>query len=78
MRGVQDLDEDADETGDDVHQGAHALSDDQGPIGERHGRGDGRVRCGWAEFTGTRSAAPDSVLYRDYHDYEWGSPLHGA
>jgi DNA-3-methyladenine glycosylase I len=39
---------------------------------------DGRIRCGWAEFTGTRSAAPDSVLYRDYHDYEWGSPLHGT
>jgi DNA-3-methyladenine glycosylase I len=40
--------------------------------------GDGRIRCGWADFTGSRSAAPDSVLYRDYHDYEWGRPLHGA
>jgi DNA-3-methyladenine glycosylase I len=40
--------------------------------------GDGRIRCGWADFTGTRSAAPDSVLYRDYHDYEWGRPLHGT
>ncbi|HEV7421952.1 MAG TPA: DNA-3-methyladenine glycosylase I [Mycobacterium sp.] len=40
--------------------------------------GDGRIRCGWADFTGSRSAAPDSVLYRDYHDYEWGRPLRGA
>ncbi len=40
--------------------------------------GDGRIRCGWADFTGPRSAAPDSVLYRDYHDYEWGRPLHGT
>jgi DNA-3-methyladenine glycosylase I len=39
---------------------------------------DGRSRCGWADFTGTRSAAPDSVLYRDYHDYEWGNPLRGS
>jgi DNA-3-methyladenine glycosylase I len=39
---------------------------------------DGRIRCGWADFTGSRSAAPDSVLYRDYHDYEWGRPLRGA
>jgi DivIVA domain-containing protein len=30
VRGVQDLDEDADETGDDMHRGAHVLSDDQG------------------------------------------------
>ena len=30
---------------------------------------DGRTRCGWA--TG------ESVLYRDYHDREWGRPLHG-
>ncbi|MGH3562604.1 MAG: DNA-3-methyladenine glycosylase I, partial [Mycobacterium sp.] len=29
---------------------------------------DGLVRCGWAE---TRSQ-----LYRDYHDHEWGRPLH--
>lgn len=39
---------------------------------------DGRIRCSWADFTGSRSAAPDSVLYRDYHDYEWGRPLRGA
>ncbi|HEU0190790.1 MAG TPA: DNA-3-methyladenine glycosylase I [Mycobacterium sp.] len=30
---------------------------------------DGLVRCGWAE-TG-------SQLYRDYHDQEWGRPVHG-
>ncbi|WP_067572994.1 DNA-3-methyladenine glycosylase I [Nocardia acidivorans] len=30
--------------------------------------GDGRNRCGWAE---------GSQLYRDYHDQEWGRPLHG-
>jgi DNA-3-methyladenine glycosylase I len=29
---------------------------------------DGLVRCGWAE-TG-------SQLYRDYHDHEWGRPVH--
>ncbi|MCM6775845.1 DNA-3-methyladenine glycosylase I [Nocardia sp. CDC159] len=29
---------------------------------------DGRIRCGWAE---------SSRLYRDYHDTEWGQPLHG-
>jgi DNA-3-methyladenine glycosylase I len=40
--------------------------------------GDGRTRCGWADFTGSRSAAPDSVMYRDYHDYEWGRSLRGA
>lgn len=30
--------------------------------------GDGRIRCGWSE---------GSQLYRDYHDREWGRPLHG-
>ncbi|GAB0107276.1 DNA-3-methyladenine glycosylase [Nocardia sp. JMUB6875] len=30
--------------------------------------GDGRIRCGWSE---------GSQLYRDYHDQEWGRPLHG-
>jgi DNA-3-methyladenine glycosylase I len=39
--------------------------------------GDGRIRCSWADFTGSRSAAPDSILYRDYHDYEWGRQLRG-
>jgi DNA-3-methyladenine glycosylase I len=29
---------------------------------------DERVRCPWAD---------SSQLYRDYHDYEWGRPLHG-
>lgn len=29
---------------------------------------DGKVRCGWSE---------SSQLYRDYHDDEWGRPLHG-
>ncbi len=29
---------------------------------------DGKIRCGWAE---------SSQLYRDYHDQEWGRPLHG-
>ncbi|MFE6860017.1 DNA-3-methyladenine glycosylase I [Nocardia sp. NPDC057668] len=30
--------------------------------------GDGRTRCGWSE---------SSELYRNYHDTEWGRPLHG-
>ncbi|NNH69802.1 DNA-3-methyladenine glycosylase I [Nocardia uniformis] len=29
---------------------------------------DGRVRCGWSV---------SSQLYRDYHDREWGRPVHG-
>ncbi|RDI53038.1 DNA-3-methyladenine glycosylase I [Nocardia mexicana] len=29
---------------------------------------DGKIRCGWSE---------SSQLYRDYHDQEWGRPLHG-
>ncbi|WP_241385228.1 DNA-3-methyladenine glycosylase I [Rhodococcus sp. CH91] len=32
---------------------------------------DGRVRCPWAVD------GPGSSLYRGYHDYEWGRPLHG-
>lgn len=32
---------------------------------------DDRVRCPWAVD------APGSTLYRDYHDHEWGTPLHG-
>ena len=36
---------------------------------------DGRVRCGWADFSGPRWETPDSVLYRNYHDTEWGRPL---
>jgi DNA-3-methyladenine glycosylase I len=30
---------------------------------------DAKRRCSWAEA---------SQLYRDYHDLEWGQPLHGA
>jgi DNA-3-methyladenine glycosylase I len=33
---------------------------------------DGRVRCGWAAIR----PGPDFELYRDYHDEEWGRPLH--
>jgi len=40
--------------------------------------GDGRVRCSWADFSGSRWAADDSVLYRNYHDTEWGRPLRGS
>lgn len=35
---------------------------------------DGRVRCSWASST---SIGTDAVLYRDYHDSEWGQPLRG-
>ena len=38
---------------------------------------DGRTRCSWADFSGERWATDDSVLYRDYHDTEWGQPLRG-
>ena len=34
---------------------------------------DGLVRCDWA--VGRPGA--DFALYRDYHDQEWGRPLHG-
>jgi len=34
---------------------------------------DGLVRCDWA----VGRPGPDFVLYRDYHDQEWGRPLHG-
>jgi DNA-3-methyladenine glycosylase I len=37
---------------------------------------DGRIRCGWAD--GSASGTVDSMLYRDYHDTEWGRPLHGS
>src|ERR1700709_1669631 len=39
---------------------------------------DGRVRCGWATFSGSRSVTVDSTMYRDYHDTEWGRPLRGS
>ena len=34
---------------------------------------DGLVRCGWANVR----PGPDFDLYRNYHDQEWGRPLHG-
>ena len=34
---------------------------------------DGLVRCGLAQGR----PGPDFELYRDYHDHEWGRPLHG-
>ena len=37
---------------------------------------DGRVRCGWIDQS--RLAPDDFILYRDYHDTEWGQPLRGA
>ncbi|WP_284225210.1 DNA-3-methyladenine glycosylase I [Mycobacterium antarcticum] len=36
---------------------------------------DGRTRCSWAESTPERWATADAVLYREYHDTEWGQPL---
>ena len=36
------------------------------------GPDDGRVRCWWADTGGAHTE-----VYRDYHDYEWGRPLHG-
>jgi len=37
---------------------------------------DGRTRCGWIDQT--RLAPADFILYRDYHDTEWGRPLHDS
>jgi DNA-3-methyladenine glycosylase I len=34
---------------------------------------DGLTRCSWA----VGRPGPDFALYRDYHDKEWGRPLHG-
>jgi DNA-3-methyladenine glycosylase I len=34
---------------------------------------DGRIRCGWIDQS--RLAPNDFVMYRDYHDTEWGQPL---
>ena len=35
---------------------------------------DGLVRCDWAVG---KPGSADVELYRDYHDEEWGQPLHG-
>jgi DNA-3-methyladenine glycosylase I len=35
---------------------------------------DGLVRCAWAAV----GSGPDFELYRNYHDQEWGRPLHGG
>ena len=35
---------------------------------------DGRIRCGWVPT----DSSPNGVLYREYHDTEWGAPLHGT
>lgn len=35
---------------------------------------DGLVRCDWAVG---QPGSTDFELYRDYHDQEWGRPLHG-
>ncbi|MGA8332256.1 MAG: DNA-3-methyladenine glycosylase I [Mycobacterium sp.] len=35
--------------------------------------GDGHVRCDWA----IGRPGPDFLLYRDYHDQDWGRPLRG-
>ncbi|NMM83432.1 3-methyladenine DNA glycosylase [Rhodococcus sp. SRB_17] len=32
---------------------------------------DGLIRCGWV------TSSVDDTIYRDYHDQEWGQPLHG-
>ena len=40
------------------------------------GTDDRRVRCGWIDQS--RLSAEDFVLYRDYHDTEWGRPLYGS
>ena len=37
---------------------------------------DSRTRCGWIDQS--RLAPADFILYRDYHDTEWGQPLRGA
>ena len=35
---------------------------------------DGRIRCGWVPT----DSSPTGVLYREYHDTEWGMPLRGT
>lgn len=38
--------------------------------------GDGLIRCDWAP-SGDAGDSAGGRLYRDYHDTEWGRPLHG-
>jgi DNA-3-methyladenine glycosylase I len=33
---------------------------------------DGLIRCGWAGL----SSGPHAEMYRNYHDQEWGRPVH--
>lgn len=35
---------------------------------------DGLLRCGWVPT----DSSPNAVLYREYHDTEWGQPLRGT
>ena len=35
---------------------------------------DGRARCGWVPT----DSSPNAVLYREYHDTEWGKQLRGT
>lgn len=35
---------------------------------------DGQIRCGWVPT----DSSPNAVLYREYHDTEWGQPLRGT
>ncbi|MGV0835957.1 DNA-3-methyladenine glycosylase I [Mycolicibacterium thermoresistibile] len=37
---------------------------------------DGRIRCGWIDNARLKEA--DLLLYRDYHDTEWGQPVRGS
>ena len=37
---------------------------------------DRLIRCGWIDQS--RLSPDDFELYRDYHDNEWGRPLHGS
>jgi DNA-3-methyladenine glycosylase I len=38
--------------------------------------GDDRVRCSWIDES--RLSPDDFVIYRDYHDTEWGQPLRNS
>jgi DNA-3-methyladenine glycosylase I len=41
------------------------------PLARRETVDDDRVRCSWADSGGAFAS-----MYRDYHDNEWGRPLH--